>query len=106
MTLPKKPLDEIFLKNIQDAALSKNSKEFRKILNDILKFDEGIDICADISDCLDRLDFIKNRKTVPLKKQISHMQRTIKNLEDFSKIVQYRLKVARFYIHNYGRLLN
>lgn len=105
MELPKKILDPIFLKSIQDAVLSKDRKKFNEILFKTLSHEEAMDCAADLSDIIDRLHFVKDKKRTPLLQQFNIILNTSKNLATFNKILLYRIKVAKYYIHNYRELL-
>jgi len=105
MELPKKILNPDFLKSIQDTILNKDKKAFKEILFRTLTHDEAVDCAADLSDIIDRLHFVKDKKRTPLLQQFNIILNTSKNLATFNKILLYRIKVAKYYIHNYRELL-
>lgn len=105
MELPKKILDLNFLEKIQNAVLSKNKTIFREILATTLSYEEAIDYSADLSDIIDRLHFVKNKRQTPLIQQFNKIFTTSKKLAGANKILLYRIKVAKYYIKNYKDLL-
>lgn len=103
---PKKILDSKFLEKLQSNTLAEpNAAKFKENLNEILSEDELIDICADLSEMLDRIHQMKESDFVGMKKNHVFFRKASKKLMNFAKTLDYRVKTAQYYTIAFKNLL-
>jgi len=103
---PKKILDQKFLEKLQLNTLANpDASKFKENLNDILSEEELIDVCADLSEMLDRIHQMKHSDFIGLKKNHVFFRKTSKKLMKFFKTLDFRTKTAQYYTVAFKDLL-